>query len=47
MAHGRRAAEPTVAVLKDTVGNERARRLAEQALRAILLGWRTEVPENG
>lgn len=30
-----------------TVGNERARRLAEQALRAILLGWRTEVPGNG
>ncbi len=24
-----------------TVGNERARRLAEQALRAVLLGWRT------
>jgi AcrR family transcriptional regulator len=30
-----------------TVGNERARRLAEQALRAILLGWRTEVPGTG
>ncbi|MEV7097932.1 TetR/AcrR family transcriptional regulator [Amycolatopsis sp. NPDC051045] len=30
-----------------TVGNERARRLAEQALRAILLGWRTEEPRNG
>ena len=30
-----------------TVGNERAQRLAEQALRAILLGWRTEVPGNG
>jgi len=30
-----------------TVGNERARRLAEQALRAILLGWRTESPGNG
>ena len=30
-----------------TVGNERARRLAEQALRAVLLGWRTEVPGNG
>ena len=30
-----------------TVGNERARRLAEQALRAILLGWRTEEPGNG
>ncbi len=29
------------------LGNERARRLAEQALRAILLGWRTEVPGNG
>ncbi|MTD52595.1 TetR/AcrR family transcriptional regulator [Amycolatopsis pithecellobii] len=27
-----------------TVGNDRARRLAEQALRAILLGWRTEAP---
>ena len=31
----------------DTVGNERARRLAEQALRAILLGWRTAVQGNG
>ncbi len=30
-----------------TVGNERARRLAEQALRALLLGWRTEKPGNG
>jgi AcrR family transcriptional regulator len=30
-----------------TVGNQRARRLAEQALRAILLGWRTEAPEHG
>jgi AcrR family transcriptional regulator len=30
-----------------TVGNERARRLAEQALRAILLGWRTETQANG
>jgi len=30
-----------------TVGNERARRLAEQALRAILLGWRTDGPANG
>jgi AcrR family transcriptional regulator len=27
------------------VGNERARRLAEQALHAILRGWRTEAPE--
>jgi AcrR family transcriptional regulator len=26
------------------VGHDRARRLAEQALRAILLGWRTESP---
>jgi AcrR family transcriptional regulator len=26
----------------DTVGNERARRLAQQALRALLRGWRTE-----
>ncbi|WP_378268321.1 TetR/AcrR family transcriptional regulator [Amycolatopsis pigmentata] len=30
-----------------TVGHERAGRLAEQALRAILLGWRTEAPGNG
>jgi len=30
-----------------TIGNERARRLAEQALRAILLGWRTEEPGDG
>ncbi len=30
-----------------TVGRERARRLAEQALHAILLGWRTEEPGNG
>ena len=29
------------------VGNDRARRLAEEALRAILLGWRTEAPANG
>ncbi|MFF4488986.1 TetR/AcrR family transcriptional regulator [Streptomyces sp. NPDC001544] len=29
------------------VGNDRARRLAEQALRAILLGWRAEAPANG
>ncbi|MET7738258.1 TetR/AcrR family transcriptional regulator [Streptomyces sp. NPDC005402] len=29
------------------VGNDRARRLAEQALHAILLGWRTEAPANG
>ena len=28
-----------------TIGNERARRLAERALHAILLGWRTEKPE--
>lgn len=26
----------------DTVGNERARRLAQQALQALLLGWRAE-----
>ncbi len=76
----RRAAEPTVAVVKDllaswsrahgvvladpdeaceiiwgsmhglaavgglnTVGNDRARRLAEEAIRAILLGWRTAI----
>lgn len=30
-----------------TIGNERAQQLAEQGLRAILLGWRTEAPENG
>ncbi|MFE9068810.1 TetR/AcrR family transcriptional regulator [Streptomyces violaceusniger] len=30
-----------------TIGSERARRLAEQALRAILLGWRAEAPGNG
>ncbi|KDN21521.1 TetR/AcrR family transcriptional regulator [Amycolatopsis rifamycinica] len=30
-----------------TVGSERAGRLAEEALRAILLGWRTEEPGNG
>lgn len=30
-----------------TVGNARARRLAERALHAILLGWRTETPRNG
>jgi len=30
-----------------TVGNDRARRLAEQALHAILLGWRTEASGNG
>jgi AcrR family transcriptional regulator len=29
-----------------TVGNQRARRLAGQALHAILLGWRTEPPGN-
>ncbi|GLZ01213.1 hypothetical protein [Actinoplanes sp. NBRC 103695] len=29
-----------------TVGNQRARRLAGQALPAILLGWRTEAPGN-
>ncbi|MFJ8911129.1 hypothetical protein [Amycolatopsis sp. NPDC102389] len=29
-----------------TVDNKRARRLAEQALRALLLGWRTEVAGN-
>jgi hypothetical protein len=29
------------------VGSDRARRLAEQALRAILLGWQTEAPANG
>ena len=29
-----------------TVGNDRARRLAEQALHAILLGWRTEALAN-
>lgn len=28
------------------VGNDRARRLAEQALHAILLGWRTEAAAN-
>ena len=31
----------------DTIGSERARRLAEQGIRAILLGWRTEEPVNG
>ncbi|WP_229067488.1 TetR/AcrR family transcriptional regulator [Actinoplanes sp. DH11] len=31
----------------DTVGNERARRLAQQALRTLLRGWRTDLPENG
>ncbi|MER6442637.1 TetR/AcrR family transcriptional regulator [Streptomyces sp. NPDC001185] len=31
----------------DTVGNDRARSLAEQALRAILLGWQTEALANG
>ncbi|KUN67292.1 TetR family transcriptional regulator [Streptomyces canus] len=30
-----------------SVGNDRARYLAEQALRTILLGWRTETPANG
>jgi AcrR family transcriptional regulator len=30
-----------------TVGNERARRLAEQAFRAILLGWSSEAPGTG
>ncbi|QKV74615.1 TetR/AcrR family transcriptional regulator [Amycolatopsis sp. Hca4] len=30
-----------------TVGNERAQRLAEQALRAILLGWQTEATAKG
>lgn len=29
-----------------SVGNDRARRLAEQALHAILLGWRTEASAN-
>jgi AcrR family transcriptional regulator len=29
-----------------TVGNERARRLAQQALRTLLRGWRTDLPEN-
>lgn len=29
-----------------TVGSQRARRLAGQALHAILLGWRTEAPGN-
>ncbi|MFF1607356.1 TetR/AcrR family transcriptional regulator [Amycolatopsis sp. NPDC058278] len=28
------------------IGNDRARHLAEQALHAILLGWRTEAPAN-
>ncbi|WP_410590496.1 TetR/AcrR family transcriptional regulator [Amycolatopsis sp. lyj-23] len=28
-------------------GEERTRRLAEQALRAILLGWRTGLPDDG
>jgi AcrR family transcriptional regulator len=28
------------------IGNDRARRLAEQALHAILLGWRTEAPAD-
>ncbi len=28
------------------LGNDRARHLAEEALRAILLGWRTEAPAN-
>jgi AcrR family transcriptional regulator len=28
------------------IGNDRARRLAEQALHTILLGWRTEAPAN-
>src|SRR5688500_8000088 len=27
----------------NTVGNDRARRLAEEAIRAILLGWRTAI----
>jgi AcrR family transcriptional regulator len=31
----------------DTVGNERARRLAQQALRTLLRGWRTDLPEHG
>jgi hypothetical protein len=31
----------------DTIGNERARRLAQQALSMLLLGWRTGLPENG
>ncbi len=31
----------------DTIGTERAQRLAEQALSAILRGWRTGGPENG
>ncbi|MFI5933395.1 TetR/AcrR family transcriptional regulator [Actinoplanes sp. NPDC051494] len=30
-----------------TDGNQRARRLAEQALSAILLGWRAGAPEHG
>jgi AcrR family transcriptional regulator len=29
-----------------TIGNERARRLAEQAFRALLLGWSHEAPET-
>ncbi|MEU7468877.1 TetR/AcrR family transcriptional regulator [Streptomyces sp. NPDC044984] len=29
-----------------TVGSERARRLAQQALRTLLRGWRTSPPEN-
>ncbi|MEV4706087.1 TetR/AcrR family transcriptional regulator [Actinoplanes sp. NPDC049316] len=29
-----------------TVGNERARRLAQQALRTLLRGWRSDVPGN-
>ncbi|MFI8087160.1 TetR/AcrR family transcriptional regulator [Streptomyces sp. NPDC086080] len=30
-----------------TIGNERARRLAQQALRTLLRGWRTDLPGNG
>ncbi|MCM4081167.1 TetR/AcrR family transcriptional regulator [Paractinoplanes hotanensis] len=30
-----------------TVGHERARRLAQQALSTLLRGWRTDRPENG
>jgi AcrR family transcriptional regulator len=29
-----------------TVGNERARRLGQQALRTLLRGWRTDLPES-
>jgi hypothetical protein len=30
-----------------TVGNERARQLAQQALHTLLLGWRSDLPKGG